>query len=170
MSDGQTSTIARHGKSRRYFMTLSMMALALPLAAALPVRMAQAASKPNVFTGIVDGVGAGGYDVVAYFTDSKAVAGNEAITAEYDGATWRFSSEANRDAFKADPAKYAPQYGGYCAYAVSKGATAKGDPEAWTVDNGKLYLNLSPAIRETWSTDIAGNVSKADANWPKVLE
>lgn len=152
--------------TRRFFIVLSA---ALPLAVTDGVHRAGAASKPMVFTGLVDGVGAGGYDVVAYFND-KAVPGDEAITAEHDGVTWRFISEANRDAFKANPAKYAPQYGGYCAYAVSEGYTAKGDPEAWTVHEGKLYLNYSQDVRAEWAKDIPGRISKGDANWPKVLE
>ena len=127
------------------------------------------AAEPAVFTGLVKGVAVGGYDPVAYFTQGKAIAGRETITAEHAGATWRFASEANRDAFKADPGKYAPQYGGYCAYAVAKGATAKGDPEAWTVRDGKLYLNLDKNVRALWEQDIPGYIKKADANWPGVL-
>ncbi len=129
-----------------------------------------AAAAPPVYTGIVKGVAVGGYDPVAYFTESKPVKGSKDLSVEYKGATWRFASAANRDAFQADPAKYAPQYGGYCAYAVSKGATAKGDPQAWTIHDGKLYLNFDKRVRATWAKDIPGNVKKADANWPAVLE
>jgi YHS domain-containing protein len=127
------------------------------------------AGKDPVFTGLVSGVGAGGYDVVAYFSGQSAP-GKAEITAEWNGATWRFANVQNKAAFEANPEKYAPQYGGYCAYAVSKGATAKGDPEAWTVVDGKLYLNFSTGVRETWRQDISANISAADANWPKVLE
>jgi YHS domain-containing protein len=127
------------------------------------------AGKDPVYTGLVSGVGAGGYDVVAYFSGQSAP-GKADITAQWGGATWRFANAENKAAFEASPEKYAPQYGGYCAYAVSKGATAKGDPEAWTVVDGKLYLNFSTGVRETWSQDIPGNISAANANWPKVLE
>jgi YHS domain-containing protein len=170
MAEAFIATIPARALSRRFFFAFAAAIVAVPFAGMLPTGSARAASKPKWFTGPLEGVGAGGYDVVAYFAEAKAVSGSETVTAEHDGITWRFASEANRDAFKADPAKYLPQYGGYCAYAVSKGATAAGDPEAWTVHEGKLYLNLSPAIRETWSKDIPGNISKAEANWPKVLE
>lgn len=127
------------------------------------------AREPAVYTGIVRGIAIGGYDAVAYFTDGKPTAGKPEIVWMYDGATWRFSSEANRDAFMANPAKYAPQYGGYCAWAVSHGYTAKGDPAAWTITDGKLYLNYNKSVRKDWEKDVAGNVRKGDANWPRVL-
>lgn len=110
-----------------------------------------------------------GYDAVAYFTDGKAVKGMSEFAQEYAGALYLFSSAGNRDQFAADPGKYAPQYGGYCAYAVAKGGTADIDPEAWTVKDGKLYLNYSLAVRATWLKDAAGYIQKADANWPKIL-
>jgi YHS domain-containing protein len=128
------------------------------------------AKKPAVYTGVVDGVGAGGYDVVAYQTQEAAVRGDEAITARYEGVTYRFSSEANKGAFEADPARYVPQYGGYCAWAVSQGYTAHGDPEAWSVVDDRLYLNYSQSVRSQWQGDIAGNIAKGEANWPRVLE
>jgi len=113
-----------------------------------------------------DGAAIRGYDPVAYFTEEKAVAGKPEFTAEYQGATWRFASAANRDAFVADPAKYAPQYGGYCAWAVSQGYTAPIDPDAWTVRDGKLYLNYSLPVRVRWALDKDGNIAAADRNWP----
>lgn len=127
------------------------------------------AREASVYTGIVKGVAAGGYDPVAYFTDKKPVAGKSEFTHEHDGAVWRFSSAANRDAFKAEPAKYAPQYGGYCAWAVSQGYTAKGDPNIWSVVDDKLYLNYDKGVQSNWEKDKAGHIKKADANWPKVL-
>ena len=141
--------------------------LVLTLAAFAP-QIAKAA-KDEIFTGLIEGVGAGGYDVVAYFSGQPAK-GQENFTTKWNGAIWRFANADNRAAFEADPVKYAPQYGGYCAYAVSKGSTAKGDPEAWTVVDGKLYLNFSEGVRETWRQDIPGNISAANSNWPKVLE
>ncbi len=127
------------------------------------------AAEPPVFTGLVEGVAVGGYDPVAYFTEGKPVKGSEEFTLKHDGATWRFASGENRDAFAADPAKYAPQYGGYCAYAVAKGSTAKAEPDAWTIHDGKLYLNFDKSVRAIWSKDIPGYIKKADANWPGVL-
>jgi len=128
------------------------------------------AGQPEFFRGAFRGVAINGYDPVAYFNDNKPVAGSADISAEWKGVTWRFASQANKEAFVAAPEKYAPQYGGYCAYAVSQGATAPSDPEAFTIVDGKLYLNLSKDIREVWSQDIPGNISKANANWPKVLQ
>ena len=127
------------------------------------------AGKAEIFTGLVEGVGAGGYDAVSYFTGTPAQ-GSKEFSTKWKGAEWRFASAANRDAFTASPEKYAPQYGGYCAFALSKSALAKGEPTAWTVNEGKLYLNYSEAVRANWRTDIPGNVAAADGNWPKVLE
>jgi YHS domain-containing protein len=128
------------------------------------------AKSPPVFAGLIKGVAVGGYDPVAYFTQGKPVKGSEQITLEHMGATWRFASEANRDAFKAEPEKYSPRYGGYCAYATAKGYTAKGDPEAWSLYEGKLYLNYDKNVRTLWDKDKAGYVKQADSNWPGVLE
>ena len=84
------------------------------------------------------------------------------------GATWYFACAENRDRFAADPERYAPQYGGYCAWAVAHGYTAKIDPEAWKIVDGKLYLNYSKDVQADWAEDIPGNISKGDANWPKI--
>ena len=112
------------------------------------------------------GVAIEGTDPVAYFTESKAVEGDSDFEHEWMGATWRFASAANRDAFAADPERYAPQYGGYCAYAVSQGATAGIDPEAWKIVDGKLYLNLNKKIQERWEKDQARYIELANAKWP----
>lgn len=128
------------------------------------------ARQATVFTGIVTGVALGGYDAVAYHTVKKATPGNPAITVQHEGVVWRFASEANKALFVADPARYAPQYGGYCAWAVASGYTAKGDPEAWTVVGDKLYLNYNKSVQRSWEQDIPGNVRKGDANWPRVLD
>ncbi len=127
------------------------------------------AGQPEVFQGTNGMFAIGGYDPVAYFTEGKPVVGDPTILTDWRGATWRFASEANRDAFIADPVKYAPAYGGYCAYAVAQGYTAKTEPEAWHIHEGRLYLNYSLGIRRRWARDIPGNVDKGDANWPNVL-
>lgn len=127
------------------------------------------AAKAPVFTGLVNGTGAGGYDVVAYQSENKAVVGISTIAVEFEAVKYLFSSEANRALFLADPGKYLPAYGGYCAYAVSQGYTAKIDPEAFSVVDGKLYLNYSKSVQSKWQQDTAGYISAADANWPKVL-
>ena len=127
------------------------------------------AGEPEIYTGLF-GRAIKGYDPVAYFTQGKAVEGSGDYTFEYKGATWRFASAANKAAFEKSPEKYAPQYGGYCAYAVSQGHTASIDPEAWTIVDGKLYLNYSLDVRALWRQDIPGYIKQADANWPGVLK
>ena len=127
------------------------------------------AGKAAVYTGLVRGVAVGGYDPVAYFTDGKARKGSPEIFLEHNGAKWRFVSEANREAFQAAPEKYAPQFGGYCSWAVSRGYTAKGDPNAWKIVDGKLYLNYNRDVQKTWMKNVSGNIAKGNANWPKVL-
>ncbi|MEN8160849.1 MAG: YHS domain-containing (seleno)protein [Myxococcota bacterium] len=117
-----------------------------------------------------DSKAVGGYDAVAYFTEGRPVEGSKAFELEWKGATWRFASRANLEAFRADPTAYAPRYGGYCAYAVAHGGTAPGDPEVWRIVDGKLYLNLNPEISRRWANDIPGFIERADANWPGVLD
>ena len=117
-----------------------------------------------VFTS--EGAAIRGYDPVAYFAEGKPAKGSPDITYRFAGAEWRFASAANRDAFAADPRRYAPQYGGYCAWAVSQGYTAAIDPDAWRIEDGKLYLNYSRSVQRRWERDIPGNIAKADKNWP----
>lgn len=114
---------------------------------------------------IVDGYAVHGYDVVAYFTEGEPTEGKDAFTAEYQGATYRFANAEHRDMFVADPAKYAPKYGGYCAYGAAQGVKADGIPEAWTIVDGTLYLNLSEPVKERWEENIPGYVRGADHNW-----
>lgn len=123
-------------------------------------------AQREVFTGSFPGVAINGYDAVAYFTANTPVPGDPTIVSDWNGVTWRFSNEENKAAFVAAPEKYAPQYGGYCAYAVSKGAKAKTEPAAFTIVDGKLYLNHSLDVRAIWGKDITANVANADKNWP----
>lgn len=116
------------------------------------------------------GVAIKGYDPVAYFTDNKPVKGSPAYKAEYAGSVFHFVSQANRDAFAANPAKYAPQYNGFCAFGTAGGYKAAIDPAAFTIVNNKLYLNYNQEVRKKWSTDIPGFVAKADKNWPEVAK
>lgn len=116
------------------------------------------------------GIAIDGTDPVAYFTQSKPVAGKSNITHDWNGVTWRFSTPENRDSFAADPARYAPQFGGYCSWAVSQGYTASTTPEAWRIVDGKLYLNYSRRIQRRWERDIPGHIAAGKANWPKVLK
>ncbi|NJK62789.1 MAG: YHS domain-containing protein [Synechococcaceae cyanobacterium SM2_3_1] len=116
-----------------------------------------------------DGVAVRGTDVVAYFTQGKAVDGNEEFSHDWRGVTWLFASAEHRDQFAANPETYAPAYGGYCAWAVSQGYTAPIDPQAWSIVDDQLYLNFNRNIQRRWERDIPGNIAKADANWPGVL-
>lgn len=109
-----------------------------------------------------------GYDPVAYFTQSKPVEGMSEFSHEWNGATWLFASAANQQAFAKDPEKFAPKYGGYCAWAVSEGYTADIDPDAWKIVEGALYLNYSKEVQATWEKDIPGNIVKANKNWPGI--
>jgi YHS domain-containing protein len=106
-----------------------------------------------------------GYDTVAYFKDGKALKGNESFTFPWHNMTWYFATKENRDLFEAGPEKYAPQYDGYCAWALTEERLAKTDPEVWKIVDGKLYLNCSTTAYGKWSKDIPGNIKKADANW-----
>jgi YHS domain-containing protein len=149
---------------------LKRLLLAAFLAGApLAASPAAFAEKPPVYKNFGSDLAVGGYDPVAYFQTSQPVAGVKTYEYAYKGATWRFATAANLAAFKASPDKYAPQYGGYCAWAVSQGYTAKGDPKVWKIVDGKLYLNYNTDVQKKWEKDIPGLVAKGDTNWPKVL-
>lgn len=112
-----------------------------------------------------DGTAIKGFDPVAYFTDSRPVAGTTEFTHTWHGVQWRFASATNRDRFIGEPQRYASQYGGYCATAVSKNNTADIDPEAWKVVDGKLYLNHDKSVHHKWEQEQAANIGKADQYW-----
>lgn len=149
--------------TRRSFLAAS--AAAIP-AAALLSQPAAAAEPPVYATG---GIAINGYDPVAYFTEGKPVEGSSEFTSDWDGATLQFASAENKAMFDADPIKFAPKYGGYCAYAVSKGYTASTDPTAWSIHEDRLYLNYSKSVRALWSARKRHHITQADANWPSVL-
>lgn len=111
-----------------------------------------------------------GYDPVAYFKESKPVPGEKNISYDWNGATWHFSSTDNLSLFKGDPEKYAPQYGGFCAYGVANGYTVKIEPEAWAIVDGKLYLNYNKDVQEEWNADRNGFIQKADSEWDNLLK
>lgn len=111
-----------------------------------------------------------GYDPVAYFSEGKPVKGNEKLVYSWNNADWYFSSQQNLDLFKANPEKYAPQYGGYCAYGLSEGHKAPTDAEAWTIEDGKLYLNYNTDVRKMWIKEKKERIEKADKNWPEVKD
>lgn len=145
-----------------------MPARAFALIAMFLLSFPALAQKPPVFS---DRAGAiRGHDPVAYFDQKGPVKGAKQFSHSWNGATWYFASAENRDRFAAAPEKFAPQYGGYCAYAVASGYTADIDPRAWSIVDGRLYLNYSLGVRDRWSRDIPGNIRKADVNWPAVLQ
>ncbi len=115
-----------------------------------------------------NGLAVRGTDVVAYVNEGRPVAGRREFAHGWRGATWRFATAANRDAFAADPERYAPAYGGFCAWAVAQGYTAPIDPRAWRIVEGRLYLNYSAGVQRDWERDIPGNIAKGDANWPRL--
>ncbi|MCB1508185.1 MAG: tat pathway signal sequence domain protein [Hyphomicrobiaceae bacterium] len=151
--------------SRRTF--LSALGASL-LAAPLVGLASQPASAQAIYTGIIEGVAVGGYDTVAYHRERAARPGRPDISAEWQGVTWRFVSEDNREAFLADPERYAPAYGGHCAYGVAGGALVHGDPEVFSLVGGRLYLNISRSVHARWQGDIAGYIAQAEENWPRL--
>jgi len=127
------------------------------------------AVEDEIYTSFFSGAGAGGYDVVAYFTDGKPAEGNDKFSMKYKDADWNFASEEHLAKFKENPDMYVPQYGGYCAWAVANGDIASGDPLQWTVLNDKLYLNYNADIQSKWTADRDNLIVLGDKNWPDVL-
>jgi YHS domain-containing protein len=111
-----------------------------------------------------------GFDTVAYFTDAKPVPGQDAFATQWMGATWKFASQAHLDQFKASPEKYAPQYGGYCAYGVSQGYLVKVEPDQFKILDGKLYLNYDAAVQAKWLKDPVGFIRIADTKFADLLK
>ena len=111
-----------------------------------------------------------GYDAVAYFNKNAAVKGSAKFSTRHEGATYQFSSAKNLAAFKANPAKFVPQYGGFCAMGAALGKKLDVDPTQFKVVGGKLYLNVNADVFAAWSKDIAGNIVKADQNWPAIKD
>jgi YHS domain-containing protein len=128
------------------------------------------ARSSEIYTGTFSSLAVGGYDTVAYFRQNKPVVGKAEFSTEYKGATWRFSSKENLDAFKANPTAFAPQFGGYCAWAVAHNYTASGDPQVWSVVQGKLYLNYDRDVQAQWSKDIPRYIADGNKNWPSALD
>ncbi len=124
------------------------------------------AQQKQVFS--KNNIAVNGYDVVAYFTVSKPVKGDDKYVVNWKDANWLFVSAEHAFLFKANPEKYVPQYGGYCAFGCSRGYKAKTDPDAWTIVNGKLYLNYNSTVKDTWSKNIENYIKKADEAWANI--
>ncbi len=152
----------------RNFLRIATVAAAFSLAGIATPALA-VKSTGGEYNTMYAGLGAKGYDVVSYFTAGKPAAGSDRYTAEYGGVKWQFASAENRDTFKADPAKYAPQYGGFCSWGVSVGKLFDVDPvNGWKIVDGKLYLNFNGDINATFSKDADGFIRKANNNWPSL--
>ena len=159
--------IAERRYGRRWLIGMAALAtVSTGLAAVVARPFAQGASSKVNAAG---GVAIEGYDPVAYFTEGRPVPGRPEFAVERDGARWLFASEANRNAFAQEPERYLPQYGGFCAYAVANRQFAKIDPQAWTIEGGRLFLNYDLQIRDRWLRDVDGYISRADRNWPEML-
>ena len=141
----------------------------LVLMTAVFTSVSQAASDP-IYTSYLSNAAVQGYDPVTFFTDGAPKKGLDEFSTTYKGADFYFSSKKNLDLFTQNPDAYAPQYGGYCAWAVSQGYTAKGDAKHWKIVDGKLYLNYSKSVQDTWAQDISGHITKADQNWPGLIK
>jgi hypothetical protein len=142
-------------------------ALLVSLLFLVTARAAAAGDKPLATD--LDHVAIRGYDTVAYFTDGKAIKGSTTYQYAWDDAKWRFSSAAHRDLFAADPDRYMPQFGGFCAGAMMNGILVPANPQSWAIVGGKLYMTAGPStdIHE-WKADAAANIVKANQNWPGV--
>lgn len=127
------------------------------------------ADKDPVYTGLFSDTAVGGHDPVAYFTEGQPVKGSKEFSTRYEGAEFRFASAENLAMFEENPEKYAPQFGGYCAWAVAEGKTAKGDPDHWQIVDGKLYLNYNEKIQDRWEQNRVAYIEKGNTNWPTVL-
>lgn len=141
---------------------------AVALAIVSAVSPATAIAKPT-YTGLFGNVAAGGYDVTSYFVgNGTPKKGSKTFTVNYNGATYQFASKANADLFKATPAKFAPQYGGYCSWAMANGYKAPGDPEYYKVVDGKLYLNYDKSVQDKWNKNIPTFIKKANVEWQNI--
>lgn len=127
-----------------------------------------AADKTSFNLGYFNGLALNGYDAMSYWRGGVPLKGSESFKLEYGGATWVFSSAQNLEAFAAEPEKYAPQYGGFCAYAAAQGQLSDVDPFAWRIWNNRLYLNYSPRVRRIWANEIDANIDKGNRNWPEL--
>lgn len=151
---------------RRRETAFAVMVIVLGLLVGNPGSALAASDSPVPAVNAKEGIGLKGYDPVAYFTDGAPTKGLELYSLAWKGVTYRFVSAENLDRFKADPAKYLPQYGGYCAYAMSLDRIADVDPSRWAIVNGKLYLNNGFVAEKLWSLNKSGNIVSADRNWP----
>jgi hypothetical protein len=155
------------GKQRSRLGRIVCIALACVVACGTPAaRSAETEVVPAIDA--TQGVALEGYDAVAYFVDHRPIRGSDAYTRTWNGVVWKFASAEHRDLFAADPTHYAPQYGGYCAYAVANRTTAHGSPKQWAVVHDRLFLNNNAVAKQLWDQDRPGNIHAGDQNWPQI--
>jgi YHS domain-containing protein len=155
-----TASLLRRGLARTLGLSLALMGATAALAAD---------STGGKYNSVYAGLGAKGYDPVAYFTDGEPVQGSKQHSYDWKGVTWLFASAEHRDLFTAAPEKYAPQYGAYCSWGVAQGKLFDVDPvNAWKIVDGKLYMNFNSDIQAAWEKDIPGFIAKAEQNWPSL--
>ncbi|WP_034851226.1 YHS domain-containing (seleno)protein [Inquilinus limosus] len=147
---------------RRTVLALAALACIAP---AIPAARAEAPRPVNTL-GSTDSVAIRGYDPVAYFREGAPRQGKPEFAVQHDSATWWFASAENKAQFESDPQKYLPAFGGFCAYGTSQGYLVKVEPEAWSIVDGRLYLNYDLGVREMWLKDTKGYIEKANSNWP----
>lgn len=123
----------------------------------------------QVYTGWLSNVAVDGYDAVAFFTEGRPVEGSREFTMEWRGAEWRFATREHLEMFRENPERYAPQYGGHCAWAMASGDAVSGDPRYWRIVDGKLYLNYDADVQQKWEEDIPGFIERADPEWQRLL-
>ena len=153
-------------QSKQLFSRINV--LLLSLATTLVIGLSTIATAGNDTETDANGVILAGHDAVAYFTEGKPVKGSAQYTASYNDAIYYFSSAKNRDAFNSDPSRYAPQYGGFCAYGMTFGKKFEVDGKAFEIVDGKLYVNKNLKVYKTWKKDVPGHIAQADAKWPDV--
>lgn len=147
-----------------------LMALVFAVVLGAVIGASAHAGSPEINVDNPQKVAVHGFDIMSYWRDGEPKEGHTDISFDYRGAKWLFSSTDNRDAFAANPDKFAPKYGGYCAYAASRGYVANIDVNAWRIYKDRLYLNYSIGVGKRWAKEIDANIAKADENWPKPLE
>ncbi|AZO79227.1 MULTISPECIES: YHS domain-containing (seleno)protein [unclassified Bosea (in: a-proteobacteria)] len=150
---------------RRSFIRIAVAAFA---AAIVTNGVSADETRPVNTLGSPDGIAIRGYDPVAYFREGGPRLGKAEFSVSHAGATWRFASAENKAAFEAQPARYQPAYGGFCAYGTSRGYLVKIEPEAWSIVDGRLYLNYDLGVRKTWAGKPKTYITRADGNWPRL--
>ncbi len=154
----------------RFNFRLIAVALTLLAVQVAPAMAAESISVSNGLTAAGGPLAIHGFDAVSYFEGGSAMRGKAEFSAKHDGAVYRFASRENMRRFVRSPEKFAPQFGGFCAYGASVGKKFDGDPEVYRIVDNKLYFNLNPEIKATWEKDLADNIRKAGSNWPQIRD